>query len=767
MVPTESHCGPQRLTTTAEKRSSARRLRRWIFPLVLFAIFYAVSLALYYPGLTCPMVYDSQEWIKAKAHVFERNDPLEVISIVPVRPLFMLTLYANYRLGGMAASSFRFVNLAILAAAGVALFLMITLIYDVPGARVGGSTFQKQAVALTVSLFFVMHPLQSYVILYVWQREAILACLFYFAVVASYVAVRSGRYDRPLIGYVVTGMLFFAGLTCKENVITAPIALVLAELTLFRCNPRRLVFRALTIGLTTVPAFLVYLVVTQSLFGTESEVTKGVLDRLHSYFAAAGLTLPQVLLTECRVIFRYLASILWPVQGSFTLVQAMTVSKSFFTSAGTAFACTAVLGLISLALVLVRRQPLIAFGILLFFLCLAPESLLVPQYLIFGYRAILPMAALLLIFGWVVLRLWSRYQDRENRLYFNFALVAASILVAAGLGFATHTKARGWNPLSVWKEAYRSLPQWSESVEKKPYVDILTNLSGVLANQGQSAEAISLCELGLSIEPGQGMLHNNMGVALLHSGQVAKAVERLKKSVELRPGSPVPLNNLGNAFLAAKRIPEAIEVYREAIRIGPHRVQPYLNLGAGFLQLRQYDEAVRILERAVAVDPGHAKVRANLGIAMIRMRRFPEAVKHLSKAVEIEPSLSLAHYHLGIAWENLGETARAAEQYAEAVRRAPGWADGHVALARAMMKLNNIPAAMERYERALQLDPKSFSAHNDLSMALVITSEFEEAAKHAREALKLRPGSPEAEENLKRALQGARQAGSAKRKLSP
>ncbi len=760
----EPHSRLQRLETTAGTVLAASGRRRWMFLLALFAVFYLIALVLHYPGLTCPMVYDSHEWIKQRAHVFERNDALEVISIVPVRPLFMLTLYGNYRLGGMNIIYLRLVNLAFLAAAGIALFVLLSLAYDIPRTATGGSNARKQAVALFFSLFFVMHPLQSYVVLYIWQREAILACLFYFSTIASYLAVRSGSYERPLIGYAVTGLLFFAGLLCKENVITAPIALLLAELTLFGQTPRRLVSRALTIGLITLPGLAVYMVVTRSLFGVESEVARGVSNRLLGYFAASGLTVAQVLMTECRVVFRYLATIVVPLPRSFTLVHAMTVSTSLLAPPVTAAPCIAVPGIIALGVMLIRRAPLISFGILLFFVCLTPESLLVPQYLIFGYRAILPMAALFIVLGSLVLRGWGHFQTRKDERRFTIAFVAVSLVIALGLGVATHAKAKRWNPLSVWMDAYESLPPWSKSVEKRPYVDILTNLSGILANAGDSTKAISLCRQGLAIAPEQGMLHNNMGVALLYSGRAQEAVDRLKKSVELRPGSLVPLNNLGNALLAAHRIPEALEVYRKATKIGPHQVQPYLNLGAASLQLKRYDEAVRILEKAVTIDPRHAKVRANLGIALVTLGRFPEAITHLSKAVEIDPKLSLPHYHLGIAWENLGETGRAAKEYAETVGRAPGWAEGHVALARIMMKLGQIPKAIEQYEGVLQLEPNSFIAHNNLARALLMRSEFANAAKHAREALKLRPGSPEAEENLKRALEGSGEVGSTERK---
>lgn len=746
----------QRLKKAVEVLSASRGWHRWIFLLVLFSAFYVIVLGLYYPALNSPMIYDSREWIQEKARTFERNDFLEVISIVPVRPFFMLTLYANYQLRGMDPAFFRLVNLAVLAATGTALFLFIVLLLETPGAGGEGTALQKQIVALVLSFIFVMHPLQRFVVLYIWQREAILACFFYISTLGSYVALRLGHYEKPLTGYLITGLLFFAGLCSKENVISVPIALLLTELALFGQSVKILWRRGLSVGLITIPGLIVYMLVTQSLFSEESELARGVVNRLHAYYSAAGLTVVEVLMTECRVFFRYLASILVPVAGSSTMVHAMTISTSLFTPPTTALACAGVSGLVLLGFVLVRREPLISFAILLTFICLAPESLFIPQYLVFSYRAILPMAALLLIAGVGLLRLWSHDRQSESGQYVSSAIIAISLTLVIGLAVFTHSKARGWHPLSVWMEAYENLPPWSESVEKQPYVDVLTNLSGILANKRETANrAISLCTHGLLIEPGHGMLQNNMGVAYLHVGDAQRAVKHLETAVDLRPDSSVPLNNLGNALLAAQRIPEAVGVYAKAIQLEPNRVEPYLNMGAAFLTQQQYEDAVRILENAAAIKPGHSKVRANLGIALLRVGRVPEAITHLSLAVERDPNLSLAHYHLGIAFENVGQTVRAAHEYSEVVRRSPNWAEGRLAWGRALLKLGNIPRAMEQYQRVLQQEPDNFAAHNDMARAFLMVSEFEKAAKHAREALKLKPGLPEAQETLERAREGS------------
>ena len=131
---------------------------------------------------------------------------------MPARALFMLSLYANYALTGMDPYYFRLTNTAILAGAGLALAWLILVLLEIPSLRVPGTPKEKRAIGLFMGLLFVAHPLQTYVVLYDWQREAIMACLFYFAALAVYLGVRSGRFRNEGLGYTLTAVLFFAGL---------------------------------------------------------------------------------------------------------------------------------------------------------------------------------------------------------------------------------------------------------------------------------------------------------------------------------------------------------------------------------------------------------------------------------------------------------------------------------------------------------------------------------------------------------------------------
>lgn len=693
----------------------------WLVGLTL-VLSIVTLLVLNYPALETPMIYDSVGFIWAKSHVFQRNNVWDVISITPVRPLFMVSLYLNYITTGMDPFYFRLTNIVLAAAAGMSLSLLVFLVLYIGVPDIQCSQSQKFGVSLFLGFVFVVHPLQTLVTLYIWQREAILACLFYFSTVAAYVAARSGYCRSPTIGFGLTGVLFLAGLLCKENVVTVPAILLLAEATLFRGNLKDLGRSVLRIGALVLLPLLLYFAVTNYLAGPESRELHHVVKRLTGYYEYAGLSLAEVLLTESRVFFIYLTTILLPIPGTVTLIKAMNISGSLLSPPITVAACTGVAGLVGFGIYLIRRRPVTAFGILFFVISLIPESTLIPYYLFFGYRAILPMAGVFMILGEVMLRVLAARRAESGIAPSNIALGVFSGLALAGLLTVTHLQAVSWNPLTFWIQAYEGLPTERASMEKKPYLDVLHNLTVLLIRRGDFLAAEGLCREVVALYPDE-----SLGA----------------------------LTELGNILLATKRIPEAIEAYRKAVELKPKMVQPYVNLGAAYVGSGQHENAREVLQKAVSLDPRHAKAHVNLGIVLVHLGLFPEAMEHLNKAVQIDPGLAIAHLQLGIARDRSGDVFGAVKSYERALHLVPTLVNARIQLAKALAKLQRYPESIDHYQQILLADPKNYRIHNDLAYVYITTSQFEKAVGHCRKALSLKPDFSEAETNLKLALERA------------
>ena len=748
------------------------------------------------------MIYDSHGWIQDNEHVFARNDPWAVMSIFAVRPLFMITMYLNYMTAGMDPAYFRLVNSLFLAASGLVLTCLAGLVFQAslkppPGAR----AFHRLA-GIVVGLIFVVHPAQKCVVLYIIQREAIMACFFYFASVGLYIAARAGRFRRRPVVYTLTGALFLAGMFCKENVATAPVVMLLAELTLFGAGIKQLIRRGLTIALITGPPMLAYLLVTPHLQGATTTHPPGIVERLTEYYSISGLTPLEVLLTQSRNLFSYLGMILVPWVEGVSVIKSVTISRSLWSPPTTAAAVAAVFGLVALGLALVRRLPIEAFGILFFVIALIPESVLIPQYLFFGNRAILPMAGVLIALAAVSLRVigfpWARFSTRTVRA----AAAAICVLMVAVPAGQTVYGAMRWNPLQFWRDAYKSLPGQDADLQPAAYLDILTNLSAslikaedfkgaidLLTRAGVSAimtsdasagsfdrfiasnpkksgtalahlghahqrlgdfdKALTFYRKAVTVYPKEARSYNNMGVGLEQRGKVREAIDAYEKAAKANPQWGIPRNNLGSALERSGKTREAIEQYRKAVKLDPTLVSAHIRLGHALRRSDDLESAMEHYKKALNLQPTSADALNGVGLTLEKSGDFAGAVEMFHRARNYNPSSAEIHYNLGNALFKGGRPEESIGLYRRAIGLKPDYLFAHINLGAALLNSSRFAQARAAFQEALTMDPKNPRILFGLGIAYEGQGKRDKAVESYKKVLSLNPHHAGAEKKLK------------------
>ncbi|MEW6532479.1 MAG: tetratricopeptide repeat protein [Thermodesulfobacteriota bacterium] len=783
----------------------------WVQIILIFLAFLVIGLACQWGGLNARTVYDGAYFVSAKQSLLASHDIMRILGMIPVRPLFVFTFYLNYLVAGLDPFYLRVLNVGFLAGAGLALAFLIMAVFRIPGLNLPGSHRVKQSVGVLVGLLFVIHPLQSFVVLYVWQREAIMACLFVFWGLAVYVATRSGRFANPVVGYVITAAIFLAGMLSKENVATLPALMVLAELTVFRQPIRPLLKRAGTIGLVLLPSVVLYLGITRILYGMHSEVEHGVFERLTLYYATGGLSIAEVVMTQCRIFFSYLSMMLFPFMGDVEFMRAEIISRSLLDPPETLLAVAGVVALAAAGFALIRRSPVVAFGILFMGSSLLPESMLIPQYLFFGYRAILPMGGLLLIAArgilpvaqWVV-------EKRVTARSIRYAAAVGVLIALAGLGWVTAERAGRWTHISFWQDLVNRLPRYSRDVQTIPYLDIAVNTMSVLAAEEQYAETMDVFQRVLVVTPGSVRTRSKsldlessverflktfgdtkdraggalicLGVALQVTGKTDQAVAVYQKAVELDPNHSDVHLVLGGAFEAAGKLDEAITYYGKATETDPGSANAYLCLGnalkkagkiveamheyarsiqvdpkpvLGHLYLAialhdagYYPEAVEEYRKALQVDDNIAEVHHRLGRALAEQGEFSDAVVHYRRAIGLQPGMALAHADLGLLLEVTGHVSEALHDYRKAASADPENAMIQIVFGRALLAAGHMSEATQALSRAVELDPGQATAHHLLGICLEKSGNLRQAVSHVERVVELDPGSADAHSYL-------------------
>ncbi len=726
-------------------------IARKIFPVLVFLLCLGACVILNLPGLSGPMVLDSHALIEANEHVFAYGSMGDVVGLYPIRPVIMLSLYLDYRLGGMNPVWFRSVNVVFYAIGGLLVFLLVSAILAIPAMDTKTSDSERTAIALCTAIAFVTHPLQYQVVLYVWQRMALFACVFSLLSLLLYIYVRLGVIGNRGLGYTASAISFLLAVFSKENAIVLPVVVLAAELIVFRSSVRR-ILKPVAWGACAVGVVLVAFVMVERLPETEES---GLFRLLAIHYRASRLSVVEVVLTQCRMLFCYLGIILAPFAAKFPLVESVVISRSLTTPWITLPAVVGVAGLIGIALATVRSRPLFCFGVVFFLLNLVPESLAIPVHLFFAYRAVLPMVGVLLVLCDLSLAILTWADTRGVRRSMGIGLTAAALLWIGLNSAVTVTRATIWkDPLHIWNEAAQYLPSPEADSQKLHYCMILNELGATLKERGRADEAIPLHESALKVAPTDARTLFMLADAQATAGNSAEAERLFKRALSGKFSDPTArfgvLSRYG-AFLEKQGdLARAVDYYRQALEVNPRVVAWRNRMCLALGKMGERAKSVECFQKALEMQPGSSEAYYNLAAVLQGVGRVDDAQRHYEKSLQLNPGYAAAHNNLGRIEESRGNLTKAMDHYRQAVRINPKLAEAYYNLGNTCMASNMPREATAAYQRVLEIRPDYAEAHNNLAVLLEEQGRIRRAAEHYRKALALVPESAMFKENLQR-----------------
>jgi hypothetical protein len=251
-----------------------------------------------------------------------------------VRPLLKASYTFNWILGG-----FSLFNIACHALNAALLF------------RVGELLFRDRRAALIAALLFALHPAATEAVTYISGRSSSLMAVFYLGALLAY--LRGAHWP-------VSSFLFVCAVATRETAVTLPAALLLCELC--RGTGWREIARRQWPHWALLLAGAVFLLLNQRYF-----------DLVAYGYAERGLA--DNLLTQVGGV-SYLALRLISLHGYNIdpALPALTQWTGVLVFQAVSFVLLLIVGLVNL-----RARPWIAFGVLWFFLQLAPTNSIVPR----------------------------------------------------------------------------------------------------------------------------------------------------------------------------------------------------------------------------------------------------------------------------------------------------------------------------------------------------------------------------------------------------
>jgi tetratricopeptide (TPR) repeat protein len=223
------------------------------------------------------------------------------------------------------------------------------------------------------------------------------------------------------------------------------------------------------------------------------------------------------------------------------------------------------------------------------------------------------------------------------------------------------------------------------------------------------ANAETLWQTTLRLNPDCWMAHYNLGLNYLQQGRMDESIAHYQQAVNLKPNDAQAHNNLGLGLFQLGRLDEAITHFQKAVDLKPDYTEAHSNLGGALLQKGKADEAVIQFQRALQINPNYAGTRYNLGLSFFLLGRMGEAIAQYQKALEIQPNYTDAQKNLAWVLATCPQASlrngQKAIELAEQASQLTGGGNPLILriLAAAFAETGRFSEAMETAQRALRL----------------------------------------------------------------
>jgi len=529
------------------------------------------------------------------------------------RPVACLTLALNWYFGQTDVFGYHVVNFSIHILAALFLYLTILNLYKSPRLEsVSGDV--AYFTALLTAVLWAINPIQTQAVTYIVQRMASLAAMFYIAGMYLYIKGRNAELNsRRIIYYAGCLVIFILAIGSKENAATLPVALLLVEILFYQnltlpSTKKRMFWIAVFTGV----AFIAFcLIIFFWMRGSGNPI-----DFLKSGYSKRAFTLEERLMTEPRIIVFYLSQIFYPIASRLSLDHDITISHSLLEPWTTLPSILFVVFMIGFGIIKIKKQPIVAFAILFFFLNHLIESTIFSLELVFEHRNYLPSFFLFFPVSVGLKKMIDYYKNEKKSMY----IILGSFVTLILIGLGTGTLARNM----VWRTE-KTL--WEDTKEKAP---------------------------------GRARGYQNLAASYFSkTGEIDKAIELNQQALNLRDSKPryakhLSLNNIGGLYLQKKEYNKAINYLTKAVAINPTN-QAMINLTISFIQSGRLDEAMKNLEHLLSKKKKSEKSIYLKGVILLKKGEIEDAVSCFREALKIKPYYRPAKIHLGVSLSLMGK----------------------------------------------------------------------------------------------------------------
>ena len=250
---------------------------------------------------------------------------------------------------------------------------------------------------------------------------------------------------------------------------------------------------------------------------------------------------------------------------------------------------------------LYKKNRLLSFGILWFFITISPQSLVPRPNVIFEHRVYLSAFGIILV--WTILlfylagkvRIFNNSGKPLPHFWSSFASLASVLLIVQVILFTWLT----WQRNKVWET---ELSLWTDCLEKAP---------------------------------GSARSWSSLGVAWHKNRDYHKATFHFDQALKIFPQYLQALNNRGASRMAMGDYTAALADFNEVIALNRDFLEAWANRGIARRKMQQYAPAIADFTRAISMDSLQSGLYLQRGFTYWLTGRKDSAVADMKRAVRL------------------------------------------------------------------------------------------------------------------------------------
>jgi len=442
--------------------------------------------------------------------------------------------------------------------------------------------------AFFIAVLWVVHPIQTQAVTYIYQRLESLMSFFFLA--AFYAFIRSRDSARPNRWLIASFAFTLSAVMSKESSCAIPPLLFLYDVVFWTDSWRETLRSRARFYIALLLTYIPLAVLVLSLGSAYEE--------FRSPRSAIGYALSQPI-----IILRYLQLCFYPTEQCLDYLWQRETEPHRIVGP-----LILVGGLFVAGVVGILRRRAWGWLIAAFFLPLLPTSSFIPVNDLANehrmYLALGAVATAVVLAGFAAHRRLVESAARPKFVAAALMVVAAAAIVA--LGCVTHERNKVYHNL---------VGMWEDVTSKAPHNKrALQNLASAYLASKQSVRAIETARRIVD-DP----THRHRGLMIIGSAQLdlkdrAGAIESLSQAIAIDPDGLRSVPAYVNLAVAiGNSDPERVaELNRKALEIDPMHVPALINVANARARAGDFDNAEQILRYAEAISPGNSLVAERL-----------------------------------------------------------------------------------------------------------------------------------------------------------